>query len=345
MKRIYLIITALVIHSSLFAQREYNVCDSTFYTLNNDTTIVAGKRNLYVYANSVLSPLYNFTTTDTNEYIRDFDIVNPNLWYTIVGSRYIGSPTQLYKSVDQGQAWTLDTAHFNASNAQTVSPAFLRSINNLQHIDGDTLIMFMYYYESGIIYSTDAGATWTKWFDNLIAHYQGMFSCGDNYYLFGFEGDAFRPWMFRFDKYLLFSPDTNGAWNSFSNMGNHPQCSTTFDSINCIYPPFSLSRCEQYNYFKNYIDSLCLSLDINNFDNEIFSVYPNPASQFLTIRTPFLETATISIFNVYGNKMSNESISKLDNEYNVDLQNHPTGLYFVHLKYDKKAYLIKYIKN
>ena len=345
MKRIYLILIALVFHSSLFAQREYNVCDSTFYTLNSDTTIIAGKRDLYVYANSILSPLYNFTTSDTNEYIRDFDIVKPDLWFTIVGSRYIGSPTQLFKSIDLGQTWTLDTAHFSASNAQTVSSAFLRSINNLQHINGDTLIMFMHYYESGIIYSTDAGTTWTKWFDNLIAHYQGMLSCGDNYYLFGFEGDAFRPWMFGFDKNLLFSPDTNGAWNSFSNLGHHPQCSTTFDSINCVYPPFSLSRCEQYNYFENYIDSLCLTLEIKNIDDALFSIYPNPATQFLTIKTPFVERANIAIYNMHGIKMTNTSILKNESEYLIDLQDYPAGLYVIQIKYEGKDYLVRYIQD
>lgn len=66
--------------------------------------------------------------------------------------------------------------------------------------------MFMHYYESGIIYSTDAGNTWTKWFDNLIVHYQGMLTCNDRYYLYSFEGDAFRPWMFGFDKNLLLHP-------------------------------------------------------------------------------------------------------------------------------------------
>jgi len=196
-RNIICVLSILSCHNTA-AQREFNVCDSTFYTFNSDTTIVAGKRQLYILSNSNLFPLFDFTTTNPDEYIRDFDILKPNLWYTVVGSRYIGSPTQLYKSINQGQSWDLDTNHFNASNVAFLSPAFLspaflRSINNVQHLGGDTIVMFMHYYESGIIYSTDAGTTWTKWFDNLITHYQGMLECDNKYYIFGYEGDAFRP--------------------------------------------------------------------------------------------------------------------------------------------------------
>lgn len=344
MNRFWLIVITLLFQNTLFAQREYNTCDSTQFILNNDTTIIAGKRNLYVYTSSVTSHLYDFSTSDTNQYIRDFDIVKPDLWFTVVGSRYIGGLTQLYKSIDHGQSWNIDTAHFSASNAQTVSFNFLRSINNLQHINGDTLIMFMHYYESGIIYSTDAGTTWTKWFDNLIVHYQGMLTCNDKYYLYSFEGDAFRPWMFGFDKNLLFTPDTNGAWNSFLLSSNHPLCSTANDTVNCIYAPTSGSRCDQYNYFKDFIDSVCISSDINHFENALFHIYPNPATNYLTVNVSLFEPASISIYNLFGNILSTTSISKPDSEFIIDVKDQPAGMYILQLKSKGKIYQIKYIK-
>jgi hypothetical protein len=345
MKKYNFLLLAFLAHCSLFAQREYNVCDSSSFTLNNDTTIVAGKRNLYVHTNSTLSPLYDFTTTDTNEYIRDFDIVKPDLWFTVVGSRYIGGLTQLYRSSDRGQTWDIDSAHYNASNAQSVSFNFLRSINNLQHINGDTLIMFMHYYESGIIYSTDAGSTWTKWFDNLIVHYQGMLSCNDKYYLYSFEGDAFRPWMFGFLKTLLFSPDTNSAWNSFSNLSNHPMCSTANDTVNCVYASTSNTRCGQYTHFKNYIDSICLTSDINTFEIDRFEVFPNPVTEFLTVRSHSAEFCVILIYNILGGKMMNTSISKNDSEYLLDVRDHPNGLYTLQINDRGNFYQKKYIKK
>ena len=346
MNKFTFFLIVILMHSSLFAQREYNVCDSTLYTLNIDTTIIAGKRNLYIKTNSIISPLYDFTTSDSNQYIRDFDIVKPDLWFTVVGSRYIGGLTQLHRSNDRGQTWTIDTAHFSASNAQTVSFNFLRSINNLQHLNGDTLIMFMHYYESGIIYSTNAGTTWTKWFDNLIAHYQGMLTCNDKYYIYGFEGDAFRPWMFGFDKHLLFTPDTNGAWNSFSNLSNHPMCSTANDTVNCVYASTSNTRCGQYTHFKNYIDSICLTSDINRPDSKTFEIFPNPVTELLTIRIPFTEFSDISIYTILGSKMMNTPISKKNvSEYLIDVRDHPDGMYILHINDGGSFYQMKYIKK
>ena len=327
------------------AQREFNECDSTFYSLNEDTTVVAGKRQLYIQTNSNLVPLFDFTTTDPDEYIRDFDIVKPNLWFTVVGSRYIGSSTQLYKSINQGQTWDLDTNHYQTSNVQFLSPSFLQSINNLQHLGGDTIVMFMDYYISGIIYSTDAGATWTKWFDNLITHYQGMLECENKYYIFGYEGDAFRPWMFGFEKSLLFTSDSAGAWNSFSTNSNHPRCSTSNDTINCIYAANNLTRCATYNFFKSFIDSICNPLALNTIEKETFQIFPNPTEEFLNIISPTSAPSRITIFNSIGEIATNYVVDKMGKEIRVDLKNQPDGIYFLRIEYKGSLYNFKFIKK
>ncbi len=343
-RNIVCVLSILTCHITT-AQREFNLCDSTFYTLNADTTVIAGKRQLYISTGLDVSPLYDFTSPDTNEYIRDFDIIKPNLWYTVVGIRYIGGPTSLYKSTNQGQSWALDTNHYNASNVQFLSPSFLQSINNVQHLGGDTIVMFMDYYISGIIYSTDAGATWTKWFDNLITHYQGMLECDNKYYIFGYEGDAFRPWMFGFDKSLLFTTDSAGAWNSFSNMSNHPRCSTSNDTINCIYASNNLTRCATYNYFKSFIDSICTPLVVSNLEKEIFQIYPNPTEQFLTIKTPSSEPSRITIYNAIGEIATNYAVNKIGEEINIDVSNQPSGIYFIRIEYKKSLHNFKYVKK
>ncbi len=325
------------------AQRELNVCDSTYYELNIDTTIVAGKRDLYVYSNSILTPLYNFTTLDTADYIRDFDIIRPDLWFTIVGRSTIGFPTNLYKSIDRGQTWTLDTNHFSASNAQLVNADFLRSINNLQHLNGDTLIMFMHYYESGLIYSTDAGATWTKWFHNLITHYQGMFECGNKYYLYSFPGDGFRAWMFGFEKNLLFTPDTGGQWSSFSPMIYHPPCSVSNDTINCIYPPPFLSRCGVYNYFKNFIDSSCVLLNMNEIVDERIEIFPNPVQDVFTLISNEA-IKQIEIFKTTGELIFNRTDLKTQ-QLQINLSDHAKGIYFVVIRTSKQIITKKIAKK
>lgn len=338
-----IIFLILLLQTPSFAQREFGVCDSTTYPLNNDTTVVAGRNILYLYFNNTLHSLYNFSSLDTNEYIRDFDIVDPNLWFTVVGSRYIGSETRLYKSTNKGANWSLDTSHYNASNVPPFFPPaeFVRSINNFQHLNGDTLLMFIGYYISGILYSTDLGQTWTKWFDNYISHYQGMFECDNKYYIYSFEGDGFRASMFGFNKNLLFSPDSTGLWVNFNPTGYHPPCYTGTDTINCNYPPFNLNRCDTYSFFKNRIDTLCstLGVGIENNSKHNLRVYPNPFNTTIKI-----EGASggeeYHLINVYGQTMwTGKNIDQEDFSF---LQ---PGLYFLQVARQTVKKTIKLIKQ
>jgi hypothetical protein len=345
MKRLLILCILLLIQDIMQAQREYAICDSTTYMLNSDTSIIAGRRHLYVWANNVLSPLYDFTNADTNDYIRDFDIVKSDLWYTVVGSRYIGAPTTLYKSTNRGMSWIPDTNHWNASNAQWVSPQFLKSINNLQHLNGDTLMLFMHYYESGILYSTDLGQTWTKWFDNLISHYQGMFKCHNRYYIFGYEGDAFRPWMFGFDQSLLFTSDSAGKWNAASNNGYHPRCSLQNDTLNCIYPPPNVSRCGSYQFFKSYLDANCWPLGMEDIETQPINVFPNPANQQLILQGRDLEKIPIHICDLFGNPRPASEISYSAASAMIDIGHLKKGIYILSYFVEGRQYRTKFVKE
>lgn len=331
MKKTFLftILTCIYLHS--FSQREFGVCDSTLYTLNQDTTIVAGRTKVYVYTNNTVTLLHDFTTLDTNQYIRDFDIIKPDLWYTVVGKRTIGAPTQLYKSTDKGITWSIDTNHYQANNSQTLSPQFLKSINNIQHLNGDTLLMFMHYYESGILYSIDLGQTWTKWFDNLITHYQGMFSCENKYYLFGYQGDAFRSWMFGFDKALLFTSDSNGAWSMLSQNGYHPRCSLQNDTLNCIYASSYISRCATYNFFKSKVDSLCGPLSASQILQDEIKIYPNPCQNRINITIGENQKAIFNIYSPIGARLETYTINNQATTI-IDLSRYNKGIYYYSLQ-------------
>jgi hypothetical protein len=328
----------ILVYLHSFGQREFGVCDSTSYTLNPDTTIVAGRHLLYTFSNNTLDTIHDFTSSDPDEYIRDFDVVKPDLWYTVVGLRYIGGPTRLYKSSNRGQTWALDTAHHHATNAEFQSIQFLESINNLQHLNGDTLIMFMHYYESGLLYSTDLGKTWTKWFANLIAHYQGMLECDDKYYIFGYEGDGFRASMFGFDKSLLFTPDSTGLWSSFNHLGYHPACYNG-DTINCIYAPHQSNRCESYHYFKNEVDTLCLTLLEENIQPSSYRIYPNPFTTTI-IMEGTSGTESYSLANVYGQIVWSDT--KIEEQ---DFSHLTSGIYFLSIIRGNSWHTIKLIKE
>jgi len=151
--------------------------------------------------------------------------------------------------------------------------------------------------------------------------------------------------MFGFNKSLLFTTDSAGAWNSFSNISNHPRCSTSNDTINCIYASTSLSRCETYNYFKSFIDSICTPLVVNNLEKEIFQVYPNPTEQFLTIKSAFSEAFKITIYNAFGEIATNYAVNKIGKEINIDVTNQPFGIYFIRIEHKGSVHNFKYIKK
>lgn len=284
------------------AQREFGVCDSTFHTLNADSTVVAGRNRLYLYHNQQLAPLYDFTTADPDEYIRDFDLVQPDLWFVVVGLRYIGGPTKLYRSTNRGLSWQLDTTHFQANNVRFFPRQSLESINNLQHLRGDTLVMFVGYYQSGILYSTNLGASWTKWFDNLIAFYQGMFYCQGRYYIFGYQGDAFRASMFGFDRSVLFSSDSTGLWNAFNQAGHHPPCYNGTDTVRCIFAPHAVGRCGSYQFFKTRIDQQCGLVSVDEPAWPEVRVFPNPFVNELHLSGAF-DGTKLELYDVFGRQV------------------------------------------
>lgn len=274
----YLFLSLIFISSFSFGQREFGVYDSTFHILNADTTIVAGRNKLYFSSVAGTTLIQDFTTPDDRFFIRDFDIINDSVWYGIVGNRYIGDETYLYKTADKGASWSLDTAFYMASRG-LVSDNF-NSLNQMQRLSEDTLVLFVGYYESGIVYSADGGDSWRPWFGNLIAYYHGLFKCGADYYLFGIEGDGFPSSMFRFADTLLFSPDTNGVWTHWTGSTSyHPAC---YDrDTACIFAPNSISRYDQYRFHRDYIDSICsraTTIGVEHETSEV-NIFPNPVQQ------------------------------------------------------------------
>ena len=334
MKRIITLLLVLCFFASVaVAQRDYNVCDSTFYNYVGDTTIVAGKRHLYFQTTGGLVQFANFTSADTSEYIRDFDIVQPYLWYTLVGQRYIGSPTRLYQSRDRGMSWVEDTSFYAATRYHpTLANSYYNSINQVQYLGNETIVLFVGYYESGVVYSTDNGATWNEWFRNLITHYQGFLECNYKYYLYGFEGDAFRSWMFGFDKSLLFSPDTGGAWVSFANR-YHPNCSGSVHP-DCIYSAPNLNRCGQYTYMKNYIDSMCTALSLPEItERNEASLYPNPSNGRFEVVVKEGELKEITVHDMLGRAVKVEISKEGEGKRKVVMPNTSKGMYVVLIIY------------
>ncbi|MBK7958488.1 MAG: T9SS type A sorting domain-containing protein [Bacteroidetes bacterium] len=76
---------------------------------------------------------------------------------------------------------------------------------------------------------------------------------------------------------------------------------------------------------------------------KIFSIYPNPSSDFIEIRTSMpLETA--HILDIYGRNMPLEWVSG-DELRTLSLLNYPKGLYSLILKLGERNIITKFVKD
>ncbi len=91
---------------------------------------------------------------------------------------------------------------------------------------------------------------------------------------------------------------------------------------------------QNITYF--YIDDVSLArcnvgfIEINKKENKI-SIYPNPASGFITLQSEQLMNGNISIFNNLGLVVKEEE-AKQENEKTIDIRILPAGLYLLRYK-------------
>ena len=79
------------------------------------------------------------------------------------------------------------------------------------------------------------------------------------------------------------------------------------------------------------IDASCdITTNVRSLTIEEFSVFPNPASSELNIRTPGNENHLISIYNSLGHEVFFSQINK--SSYNIDISSWESGLYVITLR-------------
>lgn len=255
-----------------YAQRDYFFRDSTFYPVNATTTYIAGKRVLYKQNTNSIIPVKDFTINeDTTYYIRDVDFVNEQKGYVLVGRMYIGGETYLYKTINAGITWAIDSSYFNASER--------KSINQMQLLNDNSFVLFDGYYTSSLIRSFDSGQTWTMWFESLIAHYFQLHKCDNgSWYLIGLPGDGFPSYSFPIPDSLYSKNNIPSFWSGCHN-----------GAPDCIRVWRDGDRDRATDFIAKQIDTLTALCGIKtsvvstNQIQRAIQLFPNPASNFITI--------------------------------------------------------------
>lgn len=250
------------------AQRQWGLSDSTTYVVGGDTVLIASRKKLYRALPNDTVLVRDFTVeTDTSLYIRDVDHWSARDWYVLVGSRYIGYPTVLYRTQDAGSTWFEDVSY---------GPVVDQSSINQMTITGDgTAYLFNGYYMSEVIRSFDGGNTWEPWFNSLIAHFYGILPCGSTAFLFGMQGDGFPPSMWQVPDSLWSEEDVE-FYSGCHNGG----------IAGCYYViPWSAPYAQVVTEFQALAARLCATLgtEPENDRGALLRLSPNPASDILAL--------------------------------------------------------------
>lgn len=326
----YILLFLLLCHLSAFAQRAFVINDSTHYELGN-TKITVGRTKVYHNVQDQLSLIRDFANSaQPNYYIRDFDFIDLDSWFVLVGSRYIGSPTQLYRTDDAGNTWQLITPVMPVISNLTDDTA--DSINQVQIIN-QRIYLFDNYYQSRVVYSDDDGLNWTLWFGSLWSHWYQIYTCGDSLYIHGLPGDGFRAYMTQI-------PATYMNATNIETVVPIGGCHNG-NTLGCYYAPANISVPEIYNHFKNLFETtICSSLGVGNMVKEKIELVPNPSEGLLEIKgIDMSKLGPIEVFDALG-----QQVLVTVGKSILDLSGLARGVYWVKISLNGLVWVQKVVR-
>jgi hypothetical protein len=261
-----------------------------------------------------LKLLKDFKTADTSFYIRDVDFIDRNTIWVLIGRKTIGFPTQLFKSIDAGNNWVEDSSFYHVSEH--------RSLNQMQVLNKDTLILFDGYYQSDVLRSFDQGKTWHNWISSLIAHYFQLHYCQqrNSYHMIGLPGDAFNSVSFEI-------PDS--VWRKASNNGWYSGCHNKQPWCHRVLYGQNIWQIDFIKEHQLYIDSICENKSTSLLEpyfgsNQNKSIYPNPAKDQVMIES--LKGETVEIYSLDGMFKGRQTV-EISGSLSVGFL--PSGIYLI----------------
>lgn len=180
-------------------------------------------------------------------------------------------------------------------------------------------------------------------------------------------------WWARMLQDSIYSRDLHCRWITWRNSvldTNH--IFHILDSISAYIAPAAARQYQNYSFgenFQNQVDSLkwwishriawmdanmpgnCWNLGVNDpvVDEGVFSVYPNPATNEISVRFDFAESEKISfdLLDPLGKKIRSVSpanYSPGENKITIDMAQLPPGIYFVQISSGENSVVKKVVK-
>jgi hypothetical protein len=119
---------------------------------------------------------------------------------------------------------------------------------------------------------------------------------------------------------------------------------TITSSGNAVYITFITDSANQHQGWQLNYSSLTTGIEETAGQN-VFSVFPNPAENILNVQLTqaLQEDATIEFYNLLGEKIRTEMLSKNKSTKNINLSDVPEGVYFIMLKTKNTTNITKLI--
>lgn len=328
-----LLALVLLLANPVYSQRWFAINDSTSYEFNN-VKITVGRHHVYLNQNENLTLIRDFSTNNSQiseDYIRDFDFIDADSWYVLVGSRYIGQETELYRTDDSGATWELIIP--SLPNVSEFIDNTANSINQVQII-GNRIYLFDTYYQSRVVYSDDGGQHWVLWFQSFWSHWYQIYPCGNDLYIHGLPGDGFAAYMTQIPTSYMGSQNIQTA----APIGN---CHNDGPPV-CNRAPANSSVPEICNYFKSFFaTTICPTLAIDEANFSQIKLVPNPVQNQLSIEgIDAVDPFQVTIYNTLGQQVISTS-----NQTQIDLAGLPTGIYQVSIRQNEKSIFRKLLKQ
>ena len=169
--------------------------------------------------------------------------------------------------------------------------------------------------------TTDAGQTWTSMRLNLPNFVAQSLAWQNN----GVEG------LYVAMNYGVFYTDnTRNRWVAFSN--GLPNVRINELEINTADNKLYAATYGRGLWRSNVYDA---SLSVDDFKFNDFKIYPNPASNEVSLKWNSSEDASIRIFNTLGKLMFYDKKVNLSNSFKIDIASYNPGIYFVKLNSTK----------
>jgi hypothetical protein len=146
-------------------------------------------------------------------------------------------------------------------------------------------------------------------------------------------------------KYLTHSSPKSGSSATWNFKWTAPSASSGSVTFYTCFDAVSTHIYAVTNTFAELANPGGGTNGINNINLLKTNLYPNPANDVITISTCSASSTTITVFDLAGNEVINQSAKSSNGSHQIEVKNLANGVYFIKVNADNKSSISKFVKQ